>query len=64
MISDIRCEVVLTRVLDEKLSLRWYDAQGCLESIGFDFVKRLPLFVVMVMILLFYMVISVVVVGT
>ena len=30
--------------------MRWYDAQGCLESIGFDFVKRLPLFVVMVMI--------------
>ena len=42
--------MVLTRVLDEKLSLRWYDAQGCIESIGFDFVKRLPLFVVMVMI--------------
>ena len=43
--------MVLTVVLDEKLSLRWYDAQGCIESIGFDFVKRLPLFVVLVMIL-------------
>lgn len=36
--------------IDEKLSLRWFDAEGCIEGISFDFVKRLPLFVLMVMI--------------
>lgn len=32
------------------LSLRWYDAQGCIECEFFDFLDQLPLFIVMTMI--------------
>ena len=32
------------------LSLRWYDAQGCIESETFDFLENLPLFITMIII--------------
>ena len=37
-------------ILDGALSLRWYDAQGCIQSRDFDFMEQLPLFVLMIMI--------------
>ena len=37
-------------LLDGALSLRWYDAQGCIQSRDFDFMEQLPLFVLMIMI--------------
>lgn len=35
---------------DTKLSLRWYDAQGCFQSESIDIVEELPVFVVMLII--------------
>ena len=32
------------------LSLRWYDAQGCIESEPFNFLENLPLFITMIII--------------
>lgn len=37
--------------VDTKLTLRWYDAQGCFESEEIDIVDQMPLFVVFLLIL-------------
>ncbi|KAK0204164.1 hypothetical protein DFS33DRAFT_1384418 [Desarmillaria ectypa] len=37
--------------IDNMLSLRWYDAEGCIVTQPIDIIGRLPLFVVMVIIL-------------
>ncbi len=34
--------------IDNMLSLRWYDAEGCIVTQPIDIIGRLPLFVVMV----------------
>ena len=36
---------------DESLSLRWYDAQGCIATFPIDVVTQLPLLVVLILVL-------------
>ena len=38
------------RIADASVSLRFYDPQGCVQTYDFDFMKQLPLFVLMVMV--------------